>query len=67
MSKTYFTIPKKRRKPPMKDDLTILKVEYLSNPLLDQILMLGVDDQTISYKSLKRRPQANINLKVCRM
>jgi hypothetical protein len=41
----------------MDDDINILKVEYLSNTLLDhnQILNLGLDDQTIFYKSLKWR------------
>ena len=41
----------------MEDDLKILKVEYLSNLLLDltQILNLSLDDQTIFYKSLKWR------------
>ena len=35
----------------MEDDLKILKVKYLSNPLLDhtQILNLSLDDQTILY------------------
>ena len=39
----------------MEKDLKILKVEYLHNHLLDQtlILNLGLDDQTIFYKSLK--------------
>jgi hypothetical protein len=39
----------------MEDDLNILKVEYLSNHLLDhtQILNLRLDEQTIFYKSLK--------------
>ena len=41
----------------MDDDINILKVEYLSNTLLDhnQILNLGLDDQTIFYKSSKWR------------
>ena len=41
----------------MEEDLKILKVEYLRKHLLDQtqILNLCLDDQTISYKSLKCR------------
>ena len=36
----------------MENDLKILKVEYLSDHLLDhtQILNLSLDDQTILYK-----------------
>jgi hypothetical protein len=43
------------RRPPIEDDLTILKVEYLSNHLLDptQILNLSLDDHIILYKFLK--------------
>ena len=39
----------------MGDNLKILKVEYLSNQLLDptQILNLSLDDLTIFCKSLK--------------
>ena len=39
----------------MEDDLQILRMEYLSNHLLDstQILNLSLDDQTILYKSFK--------------
>ena len=51
----------------MEDDLKILKVEYLSNLLLDltQILNLSLDDQTIFYKSLKwRQPQMENDLKI---
>ena len=35
----------------MEDDLKILKVEYLSNPLLDhtKILNLSLDDQTLFF------------------
>ena len=45
--------------------LKILKVEYLSNPLLDrtQILNLGLDDQTMFYKNeddLQWRTRQNI-------
>ena len=50
----------------MEDDLKILKVEYLSNHLLDhtQILNLSWDDQTIFYKSFKwRRPPMDDDLK----
>ena len=38
------------RRPPMEDDLKILKVEYLSNHLLDhtQILNLSLNDHTTS-------------------
>ena len=51
----------------MEDDLKILKVEYLSNLLLDltQILNLSLDDQTIFYKSLKwRRPLMEDDLQI---
>jgi hypothetical protein len=49
----------------MEDDLRILKVEYLSNRLLDhtQILNLSLDDSDYSYflkmktTSNRRRPQ----------
>ena len=44
----------------MEDDLKILKVEYLSNHLLDrtQISKLSLNDQTIVYKFFKwRRPR----------
>ena len=39
----------------MEENLKILKVEYLTNLLLDhgQILNISFDDQTIFYKSLK--------------
>ena len=39
----------------MEDNLKILKVEYLSNPLLDhtQCLNLSLVDKAILYKSLK--------------
>ena len=39
----------------MEDDLKILKVEYLSNPLLDhtQILNLDVGDQSKVFKYFK--------------
>ena len=45
----------KLRQLSMEDDLKILKVEYLSNHLLDhaQILNLSLVDQTIFYKSFK--------------
>jgi hypothetical protein len=51
----------------MEDDLKILKVEYLSNTLLDhgQILNLSSDDHTIFYKSLKwRQPPMEEDLKI---
>ena len=40
------------RRPPMEDDLKILKVEYLSNRLLDhtQILNLDLGDQSKVFK-----------------
>ena len=43
----------------MEDDIKILKVEYLSNRLLDhtQILNLSLYDQTMFCKSFGRRPQ----------
>ena len=50
----------------MEDDLQILRMEYLSNHLLDstQILNLSLDDQTILYKSFKwRRPPIEDNHK----
>ena len=51
-----FYNSEKRRKPPMDDDINILKVEYLSNTLLDHNQILNfLDDQTIFYKSLKWR------------
>ena len=45
----------------MEDDLKIFKWEYVSNHLLDhtKILNLCFDDQTIFYKSLKRRQPQN--------
>ena len=41
----------------MEDDLNLLKVEYLSNRLLDhaQILNLSLECQTLLYKSFKWR------------
>ena len=50
----------------MEDDLKILKVEYLSNCLLDhtQILNLSLHDQTIFCKSFKwRQPPMEDDLK----
>ena len=46
----------------MEDGLKLLKVEYLSNHLLDhaQIWNLCLYDQTIFYKSLKQRRPQNI-------
>ena len=48
----------KRRRPPMEDDLKILKVEYLSNHRWDlpQILNLGSGDQ-MKTTSTGGRPQ----------
>ena len=54
----------------MEDDLKILKVEYLSNHLLDhtQILNLSWDDQTIFYKSFKWRwPPMEDDLKILKV
>ena len=54
----------------MEDDIKILKVEYLSNHLLDhtQILNLYLDDQTIFYKYLKwRRPPMEDDLKILKV
>ena len=51
----------------MEDDLKILKVEYLSNHLLDHtlILNLSLDDQTKFYNALKwRQPPMEENCKV---
>jgi hypothetical protein len=40
------------RRPPIDDDLKILKVQYLSSHLLDhtQILNLNLYDQTLSFQ-----------------
>ena len=43
------------RQPLMEDDLKKLKVQNLSNHLLDHIQNLSLVDQTIFYKSLKWR------------
>ena len=45
----------------MEDDLKVLKVEYLSNHLLDktQILNLSLDDQTIFFKIFKMKTTSN--------
>jgi hypothetical protein len=54
MTKPYFVYPLNE------DDLKKLKVEYLSNLLLDhtQILTLSLYDQTLFCQSFKlRRPQ----------
>ena len=54
----------------MEDNLKILKVEYLSNHLLDptQILNLSLYDQTLLYKSFKwRRPPMEDNLKISKV
>ena len=54
----------------MEDDLKILKVEYLSNHLLDhtQILNFRFDDQIIFYKSLKGRwPSMEDDLKILKV
>ena len=54
----------------MKDDLKILKAEYLSNSLLDhtQNLNLSLVDQTIFYKSFKwRGPPMEDDLKILKV
>ena len=54
----------------MEDDLKILKVEYLSNHLLDrtQISKLSLNDQTIVYKFFKwRRPPVEDDLKILKV
>ena len=51
----------------MEDDFKILKLEYLSNHLMDhtQILNLSLDDQTILYKSFElRQPPMEDDLKL---
>ena len=58
------------RQPHMEDNLAILKVEYLSNHLLDptQILNLSLDDQTILFKLFKwRRPPMEDDLKILKV
>ena len=58
------------RWPPIKDDLKIIKVEYLNNHLLDHthILNLNFDDQTLFYKFLKwRRPPMEDDLKILKV
>ena len=52
------------------DDLKILKVEYLSNVLLDhtQILNLSFHDQTVFCKSFRwRRPPMEDDLKILKI
>ena len=54
----------------MEEGLKILKLEYLSNHLLDhnQILDWRLDDQTIFYKSLKWRwPHMEVGLKILKV
>jgi hypothetical protein len=54
----------------MEDDLKILKVEFLSNRLLDhtQILNLSLADQSIFCKSFNWRwPPLKDNLKILKM
>ena len=57
----------KGRWPPIEDDLKILKVEYLSNHLLDhtQILNLSLYDQTLSFQW--RWPPMEDNLKISKV
>ena len=52
---------------PIEDDLKILKVEYLSNQLLDhtQIFNLSLDDQTIFLQIFKiKTTPMEYNLKI---
>jgi hypothetical protein len=54
----------------MEDDLKILKVEYLTNGLLDhaQILNLSLHDQTVFCKSFRwRRPPMEDDFKIIKM
>ena len=54
----------------MEDDLKILKVEYLSNHLLDhtQILNLDLGDQSKVFKYFKwRRPLMEDDLKILKV
>ena len=54
----------------MEDDLKILKIEYLTNGLLDytQILNLILHEQTVFCKSLRwRRPPLKDDLKIIKM
>ena len=52
----------------MEHDLTVLKVEYLSNHLLDHtpILNISLDDQTTFYKSLKWRQSPMEDNLICK-
>ena len=55
------------RRPPMRDDIQIFDLEYLSNYFLDytKILNLSLDDQTVFCKSLKWRwPPMEDDLKI---
>ena len=54
----------------MEDNLKILKLEYLSSPLMDlaQILNLSLDDETIFYKYFKWKwPPMEDNLKILKL
>ena len=66
MTKLYYYKSLNWRRPLTEDDLKIFKVEYLCNHLLDhtQISNLGLDDQTLFYKSLKGRRPQNIKSRV---
>ena len=57
MTKPYFYKSLRLRRPPMEDDLKIIKLDYLSNHLLDhtQILNLSCDNQPVFYKTFKWR------------
>ena len=64
---TIFCKSFKWRRPPIEDDLKILKVEYLSNLLLDhtQISNLSLYDQTIFCQFFKwRQPPMEEDLKI---
>jgi hypothetical protein len=60
MTQPYFINPSNE------DDLKILKVEYLSNLLLDhtQILTFSLYDQTIFCQSFKLRRSQNIQSRI---
>jgi hypothetical protein len=53
----------------MEDDLKILKMEYISNHLLNhsQIRNSSLDDQTVFYKSLKWRRHLLEDLKILKV
>ena len=70
IDQTIFCKCFKCRRPPIEDDLKILKVKYLSNRLLDhtEILNLDWDDQSKVFKSFKwRRSPMEDDLKILKM